>query len=227
MSYLDTLHGIAEMTPAHAGGAMGERDAAFALGRMGFEIVIGPGGPGGHQLTERGFDMVAFNPHTGQLWIVDNKASGGTGRAYDASAMTRNLARNLSDAMAEVMRMPSFPHRGAVMARLGATLRAVQTGRPIPPTVSRIVTNAGGYLRGIGSRLVGKGLRFEDLTGALIRAARAADIARARARGVPVGRPTRLVSTSAPRAAPPPPLPMWRRPPMRPVWAGLLAPRRR
>jgi hypothetical protein len=227
MSYLDTLSGLAEMTPAHAGGSMGERDAAFALGRMGFEIIIGPGGPGGHQLTERGLDIVAFNPRTGQLWIVDNKASGGIGRAYDASAITRNLARNLADAMREVMRMPSFPHRNAVMSRLGATLRAVQSGQPIPPTVSRIVTNAGGYLRGIGGRLARKGVRFEDLTGAATRAARAADIARARARGVSVGRPTRLVPTPAAGPVLPPLRTVWRRMPLRSVWAGLLAPRRR
>ncbi|MCB0189545.1 MAG: S8 family serine peptidase, partial [Caldilineaceae bacterium] len=36
-------------TPAHAGGVMGELDAAFALGQRGFSIIIGPGGPSGHR----------------------------------------------------------------------------------------------------------------------------------------------------------------------------------
>lgn len=191
MSYLDLRPTLGETTPAHAGGIMGERDAAFELGRRGFEIIIGPGGPGGHQLTERGFDIVAYNPRTGQLWIVDNKASGGIGRAYDASAITRNLAHNLADAARRVQAMPSFPHQHAVLAQLSTTFNAVRSGQPIPPTVSRIVTNAGGYLRGIGGGLTRQGIRFLDITGAATRAARQADLLRARASGVPPGRPTR------------------------------------
>lgn len=54
-------------TPAHVGGAIGKLDAAFALGRRDFSIVIGPGGPGGHRLTASGFDIVAFNPSTRKL----------------------------------------------------------------------------------------------------------------------------------------------------------------
>ncbi len=201
MSYLDLRPALGETTPAHAGGDMGERDAAFELGRRGFEIIIGPGGPGGHGLTERGFDIVAYNPRTGQLWIVDNKASGGTGRAYEASAITRNLAQNLADAARRVRAMPPFPHQQAVLAQLSTTFSAVRSGRPIPPTVSRIVTNAGGYLRGIGSRLARQGIRFVDVTGAATRAARQADILRARASGVPTGRSTRHAQMPALPAA--------------------------
>lgn len=228
MSYLGTADGLAEMTPAHAGGAMGERDAAFALGRLGFQILIGPGGPGGHQLTAPGFDIVAFNPTTGQLWIVDNKASGGTGRAYDASAMTRNLAHNLAAAMRTIGGLHAFPHRGVVMSRLGTALRAVRSGRPLPANVSRVVTNAGGYLRGVGQRLARQGIRFEDVVGASTRAARAADIVRARARGIPTGRSTRLPAPARAATAPQ----VWRsmmtapRVTMRPLWTGW-TPRRR
>src|SRR3989449_2625369 len=64
---------------AHAGGAMGEQDAGFVIGKKGFEVITGPSGQRGHGLTQRGIDMVAFNPRTNQLWIVDNKASGGAG----------------------------------------------------------------------------------------------------------------------------------------------------
>ena len=71
------------------------------LGQKGFDIVIGPAGPGGHQLTAPGLDIVGYNPKTGELWVVDNKASGGTSTVQDTSAITRNLVQNLDTTIGE------------------------------------------------------------------------------------------------------------------------------
>lgn len=178
------------MTPAHAGGAMGELDAAFALGQRGFSVIIGPGGPGGHRLTASGFDIVAFNPATSELWIVDNKASGGTSTVQGASALTTNLQQNLVDAIRQVRSAQNFPHKTAVVQRLEAALSAVRAGQPLPTNVSRYITNAGGYHSGISRRLQQQGVRFLDLTGPTTRSARRGDIQQAQQQGVRPGRPT-------------------------------------
>ena len=178
------------MTPAHAGAAMGELDAAFALGQQGFSMVIGPAGPGGHRLTASGFDIVAFNPTTGQVWIVDNKASGGTTSIQDASALTVNFRTNLADAIRQIRRASPFPHQATVIRHLENALTAVRAGRPLPSNVSRHITNAGGYHSGISQRLRDQGIRFLDLTGVATRRTRAADIRNAQNQGVRPGRPT-------------------------------------
>ncbi|MGD9045946.1 MAG: S8 family serine peptidase, partial [Desulfobacterales bacterium] len=178
------------MTPAHAGGAMGELDAAFVLGQRGFMIIIGPGGPGGHRLTASGFDIVAYNPATGELWIVDNKASGGTSTVQGASAITTNLRQNLVDAIRQIRSAQRFPHQRTILRHLENTLRAVRAGQPLPSNVSRYITNAGGYHSGISRRLRNAGVKFLDLTGVAARRTRRSDIRRARQQGVRPGRPT-------------------------------------
>jgi hypothetical protein len=181
--------GTTPMTPAHAGGAMGELDAAFVLGQRGFGIVIGPGGPGGHRLTATGFDIVAYNPRTGEVWIVDNKASGGGRTVQGATAITVNLQQNLADAIQQIRAARAFPNQAAIIQKLDAALTAVRAGRPLPSGVSRYITNAGGYHSGISRRLRAQGVQFLDLTGVATRRTRAADIQRARQRGVPPRRP--------------------------------------
>jgi hypothetical protein len=178
------------LTPAHAGGAMGELDAAFYLGQRGFHIFLGPGGVGGHQLTAHGFDIVAFNPQTGELWIVDNKASGGTSTVQSASAITTNLAQNIERAIRDIQRQPASPHRQRVLDLLRASQRAIRSGGTLPRRVSLVVTNAGGYHSGVSARLRRLGIRFVDVTGPSTRSTRRADVRRARQQGVRPGRPT-------------------------------------
>jgi hypothetical protein len=181
-------------TAAHAGGIMGELDAAFVLGQRGFGIVIGPGGPGGRRLTASGFDIVAFNPATSKVSIVDNKASGGTRTVQEAPALTVNLPKNLEDAIRQIRKAQPFPHQATVIQRLESALAAVRAGRPLPPWISRHITNAGGHHSGISRRLRNNGVRFLDLTGVAARRARAAHIRRARAQGVRPGRPVKSVT---------------------------------
>lgn len=191
--------GETPMSAAHAGGAMGERDAAFGLGRRGFDIVIGPAGPGGHQLTEPGLDIVAFNPATEELWIVDNKASGGTSTVQEASAITKNLEKNLKTALAEVKALPEFPNKSKVVALLDQAVTAVSGGKPLPAKVRLVVTPSGGYHSGVSKKLVSAGVGFDDLVGSDIRETRKADIKKAQASGQKPGRPVTRPATSEPQ----------------------------
>lgn len=181
-------NGPTPMSAAHAGGAMGERDAAFALGQQGFRIVLGPAGPSGHGLTTPGLDILAYHPQRNELWYVDNKASGGTGTVQSASAITANLATNLRTALAQVQNMPAFPERAAVIQHLQNSLSALAQGLPLPQGTRAIVTNAGGYHSNVSRNLTARGIDFLDLTGQAVRDARRQDLATARGAGVSTGR---------------------------------------
>ncbi|MGF1430792.1 hypothetical protein [Kitasatospora sp. LaBMicrA B282] len=188
----------APVTAAHAGGALGEQDLPFLLGQRGFRLITSAGA-GGHGLTDRGFDAVAVHPETGDIWLVDNKSSGALGKAEGrkATALGRNLARNLEETIGAIRAMPGFPEQAQVLRRLAAALVAVKAGKLIPPElkVHLVVTNAGGY--GSGARNLPPGVRTEDLVGEEVRAARAKDVATAAQAGVRPGRPSSQAETDA------------------------------
>jgi hypothetical protein len=187
------------MSAAHAGGVMGELDAAFILGQRGFIIVIGPGGPAGHKLTEPGLDIVAYNPHTGILWIIDNKAGGGTGKVPDASAITKNLVKNLERATCKVVNAPNFKNKAKIVRMLKNTISAVKSKLELSNKVKIVVTTAGGYYSGISKKLAKDAyITYEDLVGKEIRETRKANIKSAKAAGVRTGRP---VTKPAPLSA--------------------------
>jgi hypothetical protein len=195
-----TAPGVArqDQTAAHAGGALGELDLGFALGQRGFTFFIGPGGPGGHPLTGHGFDAVAYNPSSGELWLVDNKATGGIRNVGSASAVTTNLESSLTAAIQEVSQLQNVPNQPLVLQKLNNALNAVRSGSPLPSDVKLKVSNAGGYAKGLGPKLTGK-VDFEDVTGPQVRAARASDIAKAEKAGVKTGRPSSQAGTDAMR----------------------------
>jgi hypothetical protein len=192
----------APMTAAHAGGALGERELAFALGQRGFRFVVSPAGPAAHRLTGSGFDSIAYNPETGELWLIDNKASGSLARAEGkkATALGVNLEESLDEAVAVVRGMPDFPDKQVVLRRLEDSLDAVRSGQPIPGAlkVKLKVTNAGGYAG--GARNLPRDVEFEDVVGPTVRGARKADIAKAKGEeGVRPGRPSGHEETEAMR----------------------------
>jgi hypothetical protein len=189
--------------PAHAGGEMGERDAAFVLGKMGLEIVIGPGGEKGHKLTTSGFDIVADDPRTGELLIVDNKAVGGVRKIQDASALTTNLVTNLKRTINQVQKIQDFPRKTDVLKNLNAALNAVSGGKPLPKNVRLVVTNAAGFATGVGSKLTKQGVEFIDLVGKETIKARKMDIARAKAAGKRPGRSLQTRTTKSRQPVPP------------------------
>jgi hypothetical protein len=78
-------------TAAHAGGKWGERDLPLALGKLGQKLIITSVGPGGHRLTDKGFDAISYGNH--EVWLLDNKASGSVDNV-DGNRVT-SLGKNL------------------------------------------------------------------------------------------------------------------------------------
>jgi hypothetical protein len=191
----------APMTAAHAGGALGEREVAFALGERGFRFAVSPTGPGAHRLTGSGFDSVAYNPANGEIWLIDNKATGSVGNieGKKATALGRNLEASLNGAVQAVRNMPDFPDRPVILDRLERAHAAVRNGQPIPANlnVKLKVTNAGGYAT--GARNLPRGVDFEDVVGPGAAAARRADVAQAEQQGIAAGRPRSHAQTEAMR----------------------------
>lgn len=187
----------APMTAAHAGGVLGEKEVAFALGERGFHFVVSPSGPGAHKLTGSGFDSIAYNPHTGEIWLIDNKATGALGNVEGkkATALGKNLEQSLTNAVNAVRDMPNFPNKASVQKRLEGALKAVSGHKPIPADVDvkLKVTTAGGYAS--GARNLPSGVDFEDVGTPSAREARRAEIATAKKVGVEPGRPASHVDT--------------------------------
>lgn len=189
------------VTAAHAGGAYGEHDLPFLLGERGFRFVITSSGPGAHKLTGRGIDAIALDPKSGELWLIDNKASGYTDavKGESATALGVNLGASLQEAAHRVRAMPDFPDKGQVLDRLEKALSAVRAKKPIPAEikVKLKVTNAGGYVS--GARGLPPGVEFEDVVGPGVRQTRKEDVAKAEAAGVGPGRPPSHRETEAMR----------------------------
>jgi hypothetical protein len=174
-------------------------DLAFALGERGLRIVAGPSGPGGHRLTGSGFDTIAYDPRTREVWLMDNKASGSLDKAAGekATALGKNLMKSLKQAIDIVRSMRAFPDKAIVASQLQDALDAVRNGLPLPSGVKLKVTNAGGYAG--GARNLPKGVEYMDVVGPAPRAARAKDVAAAEAQGVKPGRPRSHAETEAMR----------------------------
>ncbi|MFI0786786.1 hypothetical protein ACH4Q6_14490 [Streptomyces lydicus] len=189
------------VTGAHAGGAYGEHDLPFLLGRRGIRLVITSSGPGAHALTGHGFDAVGVDPQNGELLLYDNKSYGRLVKAEgkEATALGRNLRNSLEEAIAKIRAMPDFPEKADVLHRLDASLTAVRAGKPIPPElrVRLKLTNAGGYAH--GARNLPPGVEYEDVVGPEIREARRKNLADAKKDKVNPGRPRSHAETEAMR----------------------------
>ena len=85
-------------------GTYGEHDLPFELGRRGMRLLVTSSGPGAHQLTGHGVDAVAFNPSNGEIWLIDNKATGRRGKleGKSATALGENLGTSLQEAVTQV-----------------------------------------------------------------------------------------------------------------------------
>ncbi|MFI9047309.1 hypothetical protein [Streptomyces sp. NPDC053427] len=190
-----------DVTAAHAGGAYGEHDLPFELGRRGMRMLVTSSGPGAHQLTGHGVDAVAFNPSNGEIWLIDNKATGRRGKleGKSATALGENLGTSLTEAVTQVRGMPDFPEKAGIVRRLESALEAVRAGSLIPKGLGiRLkLTNAGGY--GQGARNLPPQVEPEDLVGPEVRAQRKKDEAAARKLDVRTGRPAGHEETTAMR----------------------------
>ena len=159
---------VFRQVPAHDRGAAGELGAAFVgYPRRDWVLVEGPGGPAGHGVTSRGFDLVAVRVRGDfEVHLVDNKSFARTSNVRSATALTNNLRFNLDALIAKVNtpRFNDFPRIVLLRGRLARARAALNTpGAPLPPGVQLIVTNEGGRSPGITAGLAARGVVFRDL----------------------------------------------------------------
>ncbi len=154
--------------PRHARGLFGEQEMAFRGYRAedGWAVIEGPSGAAGHGVTTSGFDAVAYNVRTGELHIVDNKSFARPGNVSSATAIERNLLRNLENLITRVESTSphTLPPREEVLRLLRQTRAALRGGGRIPDRVQLTVTAAGGQSTGVTARLARRGIRFRDLS---------------------------------------------------------------
>lgn len=153
--------------PRHARGYSGEQAMGFEQypSSDGWVFVEGPSGAAGHNATAPGFDGVAYNTKTGELHIVDNKSFKRTGNVHSATAITKNLGKNLNNLIAKVEAMPkkSFPHKAKVLSLLKQTRDALAAGKSLPAKSKLTVTGSGGRSTGVSQRLKNLGVEFRDV----------------------------------------------------------------
>jgi hypothetical protein len=207
-----SLPATKEKTAAHAGGALGERDLGYAMGREGLVQISQPAeagipGEARHGLTEGGIDAAYVDPKDGDLYLVDNKAYGQVRTVRECSSLTDNLPQNLEAMRGEIAKGPDHPYKQGALDKLDAAIVAAKQGERMPEGVHLVVTNAGGYARGISRELMDKGLEFKDVVPPGVRAERRADLPAARERGVDrakLGRPVRHPEAAHPSTERPP-----------------------
>jgi hypothetical protein len=107
-------------------GTLGEQDMGFLLGKKGYIIIDGPsGGAPGAGTTVRGIDAVAYNPTTGELLLLDNKAWKKTNiNAAEAVDPAVNLRTNLDELLHDLRNSPDLrqiPDREQLINRLQQT----------------------------------------------------------------------------------------------------------
>jgi hypothetical protein len=94
----------------HARGSLGEWTAAFELGESGILVFLkGPK----HEITTPGTDLVAFDINTGQIYMIDNKATLRATIYYKVTALVENFRKNLGDDARDIFKEVAEEH-GAV-----------------------------------------------------------------------------------------------------------------
>lgn len=111
----------------------------------GWSYIDGPSGKGGHALTARGLDGVAYNRNTRKIEIVEQKGINDRrriGLKDRPTAVTRNLRTNLDDLIELLEAQPAFPDHAHVLAALRQTRRALDKTADVPPNVAIVITSA-------------------------------------------------------------------------------------
>jgi glycine cleavage system regulatory protein len=102
----------------HVRGALGEWTAAFELGKGGVFIFLkGPKA----EVTTAGTDLIAIDRNTGEVYVIDNKATLRTKILQKVTALMRNFPQNLAQDIRE-LRAAAGEHMepaiAAVLARM-------------------------------------------------------------------------------------------------------------
>jgi hypothetical protein len=111
----------------HARGAFGEWSAAFELGRTGMFVFLKGPKP---EVTTGGTDLVAIDVNTGEVFVIDNKATGTRGRIISrVTALMRNFPQNLREdvlALRAAAGEQPPPRVASVLRRLESADRGIQ-----------------------------------------------------------------------------------------------------
>src|SRR5262249_30617060 len=103
---------------------------------------------------------------TFEVHLIDNKSVKRAGNVSSASAITRNLVRNLNDLLTRLAG-PGTTLPPDLLSRVRQALTAyrdaVQNGTPLPAEVKLIVTGSGGQASGVTARLGGQNVQFRDV----------------------------------------------------------------
>lgn len=150
------------MDPRHARGHGGEQSMGFGYSQeKGWILIEGPSGAGGHGVTTKGFDGVAYNPKANELHVIDNKSLK-AGTAYSATAITKNLGKNLDTLIAKVQGMKDMPDQARILQHLTQMRNAIATGNNIPANTKLIVTGESGQATRVGGSLIKQGVEFRE-----------------------------------------------------------------
>jgi hypothetical protein len=151
------------MDPRHARGYAGEQSMGFGYRQSeGWIFVEGPSGSAGHGVTTFGFDGVAYNIKADELHLLDNKSLKSFGNVGSATAISKNLLKNLDTLIEKVEGMQDMPSRIRILQLLRQTRTALQGKTPIPKNVKLVVTSEGGQSTGVSESLEKQGVEFRE-----------------------------------------------------------------
>lgn len=178
---------VRHLMVTHVRGLLGEFTAAFALGDEGIVLLKAPD----DNVTIPGTDLVGVT-QGGRIWLIDNKALSGD-EVESVTSLTSNISKNIADdaeniaadltKAAQKTGTPTDPLVEAAVLRLERAKKAIQkvTQGMSPKEVSapaiqrriteicarnkidRVVTNAGGAVRGLQEALRKAGLLLKNV----------------------------------------------------------------
>jgi hypothetical protein len=163
----------------HFSGLVGEFTAAFRLGDEGVIFIKGPD----YDITVSGTDLSGVT-RDGRVLLIDNKALNAA-EAGSVTSLIRNISKNIGDdAAAGKFGGGQDPLIGNALARLNSATQEIRaatknlsseeiaapdiqeqiTAICTKYRIERVVTNAGGRVRGLSKGLKDAGILFEDIT---------------------------------------------------------------
>jgi hypothetical protein len=148
------------MDPRHARGYGGEQSMGFGYSQeKGWILVEGPSGAAGHGVTTKGFDGVAYNINADELHLIDNKSLKAE-TASSATAITKNLKKNLDALIQKVAGIHDIPKKSRILQLLKEMRNNIALGKKIPENTKLIVTGEGGRVKFVSPSLKKQGVEF-------------------------------------------------------------------
>jgi hypothetical protein len=153
---------VGGMDPRHARGYGGEQSMGFGYSEQkGWILIEGPSGAAGHGVTTSGFDGVTYSVKADELHLIDNKSLKAE-TVRSATAITKNLLKNLDGLIGKVEGMKDMPSQPRILQLLKQMRSAVAAGTKLPNNTKLIVTGEGGQAKGVSESLEKLGVEFRE-----------------------------------------------------------------